>query len=167
MADFYLEYMTSLSSVYFYNDQDTDRFDEWFGEQLTKAGLFEWRMTDTPKGIAGVAKLSIYVNTFDYKHKVSVGIVVDDDSHDLDELADNVALCRYIERDLAYRILDELNAICESIVIPMNNGTFDDLKFDNEEFYGVLMYNTDYGYYVNPRIKNTQFELYRDFELLI
>ena len=167
MADFVLTFQTSLSKEFFYDAGDTERFDAWFTEQLNKAGLFDWRLEDAPVGIAGVTTLSMYVNEFNDYHTVDVFIDVDDGSHELDELADNAALCRYIERDLAYRILDELNAICESIVIPMNNGTFVDLKFANEEFYSVLMYNTNYGYYVNPRIKSTQFELYRDFELLI
>lgn len=167
MVDFYLEYKTSLSNEFFYDDEDTEKFDAWLIDQLYKAGLFDWSSKDTPVGIVGVTTLSMYVNAFRDDHTIEVFIEVDGGSHDLDELADNEDLCRYIERDLAYRILDELNAICADVVFPMNNGSFKYLKFDGEEFYSVLLYTEDQGYLISPGIKNEHLEIYRDFELLM
>lgn len=167
MARFYLDFKTSLSDEFFYADEDNEKFDEWLIDQLKKAGLFDWNSVDAPVGIAGVATLSMYVNEFSDYHAIEVIIDVDDGSHDFDELADNAELNNYIERDLAYRILDELNAICADVVFPMNNGSFKYLKFDGEEFYSVLLYNEDQGYLISPYIKNEHLEIYRDFELFI
>ena len=160
-------FKTILSDAYFYEDEDNDRFDEWIGEQLSNAGLFAWEFEDFPVGIAGITKLSLYVNDFTYKHELEVVVKVDDDSHTFDELADNDALFNYLERDLAYRIIDELNKVCEDISFPMNNDSFNDLKFDDNEFYSMLMYSRSSGYFVSPYIKNEQFEIYRDFEVYL
>ena len=167
MADFYLNFKTSLSDEFFYDDEDNGKFDAWLIDQLNKAGLFDWNSVDTPVGIPGVTTLSMYVNEFNEDHTIEVVIDVDGGSHDFDELADNAELNNYIERDLAYRILDELNAICTDVVFPMNDGSFKYLKFDGEEFYSVLLYTEDQGYRISPFIKNEHLEIYRDFELLI
>ena len=160
-----IDIKTSLSDAYFYGDADNERFDEWFKDRLFKIGLFDWKLEDFPTGIPNVNKLSGYVNSFEDNHKLYIHISVDDGIHSDDELADNDDLFNYIERKLVYRIIDELNEICKDLSIPMNNGSFNDLKFDDEEFYGLMYYSADYGYYISPRIKNSQFQIYPDFEV--
>ena len=160
-----IDIKTSLSGAYFYGDADNERFDEWFKARLLKIGLFDWKLEDFPTGIPNVSKLSGYINTFDDNHEINVQISIDDGIHSDDEIANNDDLFNYIERKLVYRIIDELNEICKDLSIPMNNGSFSDLKFDDEEFYGLMYYSVDYGYYISPRIKNSQFQIYPDFEV--
>ena len=160
-----IDIKTSLSDAFFYSDADTESFDEWFQEKLSKVGLYDWRLEDFPTGIPNVSKLSGYVNEFDDSHEIHVQISVDDGTHSVDELADNDDLFNYIERTLVYRIIDELNELCKDLSIPMNNGSFRDLKFDDEEFYGLMYYSEDLGYYLSPRIRNYKFEIYPDFDV--
>ena len=104
-----IRFKTTLSDAFFLEDEDNDRFDEWFGEQLVKKGLFNWELEDTPEGILDGTKLSLYVDEFTYKHELEVFVKVDDGSHTYEELDDNSELYDYIERDLAYRVIDEIN----------------------------------------------------------
>lgn len=160
-----IDIKTSLSDAFFYGDADNEKFDEWFNDKLKNAGLYDWEFEDFPTGIPNVSKLSGYVNEFDDSHKINVQISVDDGTHSVDELADNDDLFNYIERTLVYRIIDELNEICKDISIPMNDGSFRDFKFDGEEFYGLIYYSANHGYYIDPRITNSRFEVYPDFEI--
>lgn len=158
---------TSLSDAFFYSDEDNENFDEWLHEKLSNAGLFDWEFEDLPTDVPGITKLTGYVNTFDDDHTIDIYIHVDDDVHSGDELADNDALFNYIERKLAYRLIDELNAICGNVSFPMNNGSFRDLKFDDGEFYGMINHSGEYGYFISPRIQESQLQVYPDFEAAI
>ena len=160
-----VEIKTSLSDAFFYQDEDNEKFDEWFQNKLQQIGLYDWRLEDAPMGIPGISKLSGYVNEFDDEHKLCVFIRVDDGTHSGDELAENDDLFNYIERTLVDRIIDELNALCNALTIPMYNGSFRELKFDGEEFYSMLYYSEQYGFYVSSQLKNSQFEIYPDFEV--
>ena len=84
-----IRFKTTLSDAFFLEDEDNDRFDEWFGEQLVKKGLFNWELEDTPEGILDGTKLSLYVDEFTYKHELEVFVKVDDGSHTYEELDDN------------------------------------------------------------------------------
>ena len=91
--DISIRFKTSLSNAFFYGDEDNDRFNEWFGEQLSKVGLYHWEMIDNPTGIEGVSELKIVVNYFDADdHNMFVSVHVDNDTHDFDELADKYEL---------------------------------------------------------------------------
>ena len=160
-----IDIKTSLSDVYFYDNDDNERFDDWFDDQLTKIGLYSWKLEDFPTDIPNVSKLSGYINTFDDSHEINIQISVDDGAHSGDELAANDDLLNYIERKLVYRIIDELNEICRDLSIPMNDGSFRDLKFDDEEFYGLISDSANHGYYISPRLANSRFEVYPDFEV--
>lgn len=156
---------TSISDAFFFEEEDNDRFDLWLNEKLHQAGLFDWKLEDTPGNLPGVSTLSAYVNEFDYKHEIQVYIDVDNGEHSLDELATNDALFNYIDRTLVYRIIDELNAICNNISFPMNDGTFADLKFDDNEFFSMVMYSPSMGYFISPRIQSSQLQVYPDFDI--
>lgn len=160
-----IDFKTTLSDAFFDNDEDNENFNEWFGEKLRNTGLYGWRLEDYPTNIPGVSKLSGYINEFDDDHIINVQISVDDGAHSGDEIAENDALFNYIERTLADKIVDELNAFCKDLVIPMYNGSFRELKFDGEEFYSLLYYSEQYGFYVSSQLRNSQFEIYSDFEV--
>lgn len=167
MADMSIQIKTSISDAFFYEEEDNDRFDEWLSDKLMQAGLFDWKLEDTPNNILGVTNLSAYVNEFDYNHELIVDIKVDDGVHSFDELADNDDLFNYVERKLSYKIIDELNEICNTISFPMNDGTFADFKFDDSEFFSMVMYSPSMGYFISPRIQDSQLQLYRDFEVVV
>lgn len=160
----YIKYKTSLEDAFFLESEDNDRFEEWFNTQLQD--LFAWTFEDSPEGVPGVTKISGHISEFDYKHELYVGLHIDNDRHSEDELAGNEALFTYLDRTLAYKLRDELNEIGNTITFPMNNGTFDDMKFDDNEFFGLIHYNPQYGYYLNPRIKDSQFEVYPEFDVI-
>jgi len=162
-----LEIKTSLSNAFFYYEEDTDRFDEWFKNKLSDAGLFNWVMYDNPQGIPEVSTLELFVNDFDYQHTLDVSIKVDDGTHDFDELYDNTALLDYIERDVAPRAIRELNEICNQVTIPMIGGTFNDLMFsENNEFY-ALIHSYGKDYFVSPDLKEEQFYAEDDYEVYV
>ena len=169
MGEFTIVYETSLSDAFFLEDEDNRRFDEWFEEKLTPTGLYGWELKDTCTTTTGTFELVVRVNDYNYNndHKLVVVVEVDDDAHSYDELADNKELGDYIERTLAYKILDEINELCKNISYPTNNGTFDDMKFDDNEFFGLIHYHPQYGFYLNPQIRNSQFELYKDFDVYL
>jgi len=167
MTDINLEIRTALSDAFFYSSDDNDRFDEWFKDKLSDAGLFNWIMQDTPQGIPGVSALELFVNDFDDQHILDVSIRVDDGIHDFDELYDNDALLNYIEREVAPKAIQELNEICSSVTVPMVDGTFNDLKFgeDNEFYILVNYYNKKY--FTSPYLKEEQFYIDDSFEVYV
>ena len=160
----YIKYKTSLEDAFFFESEDNDRFEEWFNTQLQD--LFAWTFEDSPEGVPGVTTISGDIVEFDYTHALYVGLRIDNDQHSDDEIADNEALFTYLDRTLVYKLLDELNAICNTITFPTNNGTFEDMKFDDNEFFGLIHYEPKHGYHLNPRIKNSQFEVYPEFDVI-
>lgn len=167
MRDFTIKITTSLSDAFFFEDEDNNRFDEWFQYRLTDCGLFDWELEDLPQNIPGVRKLSASVNDFDYNHNLNINIYVDGGGNSLDDLADNDDLFNYIERKLVYRIIDELNKVCEDVSIPMNNGTFNDFKFDDNEFFAEIIHSPSLGYFISPNIKDSTFQIYPEFEVYV
>ena len=167
--DISIRFKTSLSNAFFYEDEDNDRFNEWFGEQLSKVGLYHWEMIDNPTGIEGVSELKIIVSDFDADdHNMFVSVHVDNDTHDFDELADNQVLLDYIERNIAPKVIDELNDLLSGILLPMNEGNdFYQLKFDGNEFYCLLGYSEKFGFYPMGRLQNTPFVVEDDFEVYV
>ena len=160
----YIKYTTSLEDAFFFESEDNYRFEEWFNTQLQD--LFAQEFEDFPEGVPGVIKISGQLSEFDYKHELYVELQVYTDQHSEDELEANDALFTYLDRTLAYKLLDELNAICNTITFPTNNGTFEDMKFDDNEFFGLIHYDPKHGYHLNPRIKNSQFEVYPEFYVI-
>ena len=157
---------TSLSDAFFDEDADNEKFDKWFDDKLKDAGLYDWTFEDFPTNVPGVSKITGRFIDFDDNHIVTIWLTIDDNTHSEDELAENDDLFNYIERKLAYSIIDELNGLCNDLSIPMYAGSFRELKFDGEEFYSLLYYSEKYGYFVSSELKNSQFQLYPDFEVL-
>ena len=168
MTDVSIHFKTSISNVFFYADEDENRFYEWFNDKLADLGLFKWEMIDNPVGLPGITKLTVYVNEFsDYDHDICAIVDVDDGTHSFEEIYTNQDLLDYIDRELAPRIIDELNALLD-ISIPTNGGkSFSDLKFDDGEFYSVLHHTAQYGYFVAPHIEDTKFQVVYDFEVYV
>ena len=167
MADISIHFKTSLSNAFFHSDDDNDRFNEWFTEQLSQAGVFDWTFTDTPAGFPGITELSAYINEFTDEHDFYVVVDVDNDTHSFDELYDNEALLDYIDRDFAARLLEEFNKAFD-ISVPTNGGkSFADLKFDDGEFYSLLFYTEQYGYFAAPHIENTKFQIVYEYDVYV
>ena len=158
---------TNLSNVYFRSDDENERFDDWFIKQLTKAGVFGWSMQDNPVGIPGVETINLYVNEFDDAHTLVVFADIDEGSHSFDELYDNEDLLNYIDRELAPKVLDELNALCSKVTVPMYEGDFTDMMFsEDDEFYAELR-PSGKGYTVSPYIRDEQFVLEYDYDVYV
>lgn len=159
---------TNLSDVYFVSDDENERFDEWFNKKLLDAKFFDWSKQDKPAGIPGVETLNLYVNEFDDAHTVVVFVDVDEGAHSFDELYDNTELLDYIERSLAPKVIDELNALCSDITLPMHEHYFDDMIFgEDDEFYAIIHPSGSKGYTVSPYIRDEQFVLEYDYDVYV
>ena len=167
--DISINFKTSLSNAFFHEDEDNDRFAEWFNDVLAESGLYKWELIDNPVGIPGISELRVGVAEFAWDdHDMLVSVHVDNDTHDFDELADNQQLLDYIERNIAPKVMDELNALLSDISLPMSEGKdFYALKFDGNEFYCMLGYSEKYGYYPYVNLRNTPFIIEYDFEVYV
>ena len=158
---------TNLTDKYFDEDEDSDRFNEWFEQVLTKHHIFDFVVPFNPDNIEDVSTLTVTVDEFDYRHCLYFRVSVDDGSHDFDWLADNAKLLNYVETQVAPEVIDLLNSMVSDITVPMTDGTnFSYLKFDTE-FYAMISYSENYGYRPYADIINTPFVLEYDFEVFV
>jgi hypothetical protein len=159
MADVSITLKTTLSDVFFYADEDNEQFDDWFSDKLSKTGIYDWEFIDNPVGLNGISELKIYVNMFDeYDHTFNVSVDVDNGSHSFDDIYDNAELLDYIEHTIAPQVVSELNDMISDIVIPMVNGSFNEMKFSDGEFFALLYSNAN-DFYLPSRLKNEIFSI--------
>ena len=165
-----ISFTTNISNTYFDDKDDTDRFDEWLNKLLLSKGFFDYGPTFTPEGVPGISKIVIRIDEFDYNHDISVHVNVDDYTHTFDELYDNEALIRYMEKEVAPTLVDEFNKLLadEHIVFPMSRGgtEFRDMKFEYGEFYCMLGHTDKYGYYPYGDVREASLVV-EDFEVSV
>jgi len=171
MEDGYIsiQFKTNLSNAFFDNEEDTDRFDKWLTDKLTDAGLFNYSPELNPTGLPGISKLQVLVDEFDYRHILYARVLVDDYAHTFDEIYDNTELLDYVEREVAPMLVEEFNKIISGISFPMSREgrDFSGMKFEYEEFYCVLGYSENYGYFPSGRIQSATLVIEDDFEVYV
>ena len=163
-----IRFKTNISDTYFDSEDDSDQFDEWFRSVLKELGIFDYSLVLTPRDAPGAQKLAITVDDFDYKHYLEVRVRVDDDKYTFDELYDNDPLLNYIDREVAPKLVTELNNVLTEGSLPMSQGdSFHNLKFDNGEFYCLLGYSSKFGFFPSGMIQNVPFVIEDDYDVYV
>lgn len=169
VGDITIRFKTCISDIYFDDEEDSNNFDEWLNDQLSRNGLFKYSLVLNPVGIPGVEKLEVVVDEFDYNHYLDVRVIVDDNSHTFDEVYDNQELLDYVEREVAPMLVTEFNNVANEISFPMSDSgtSFSYMKFASGEFYSMLGYTEKYGYYPYKDVRSVPFTVEDDYEVYV